>query len=92
MNFVFRSGGGEQFWTLDRTTLVELAALMFRGQMRGGRQVVLPTAEIRVESAGEDTPVPLLRLAASPVEICMALSDNSIRALKAGVEKSAGDS
>ena len=88
MDLIFQGGSEEQSWRLENATVAEFLALLLRGKMRNGRQVLLPDAELTLEPPEQEGDRTSFRLAIGPLEVCSPTSKAEMKALKADIERS----
>lgn len=87
---VFDDEGTERRWRLDAATPTELFALLLRGRMRRGMQVVAPEASVSLDPAPDrdaspDTG-PELCASLGMLDICVPMRRSDLKRLRAEIE------
>lgn len=83
---IFDDGGAERRWKLEAATPIEFFALLLRGRMRRGMQVVAPEASVSLDRAPEPDTGPELRLSLGLLDICAPMRRSDLKQLRAEIE------
>ena len=80
------SGGGEESWLLEQTSVVEILALLLGGRIGGNQRVVLD-AKAKLEPPAQPGDDPQLCFSAGKLEGCISTDEQVLKALRRDIDK-----